>query len=161
MLKRFVFLALLAGMAWAKPVTTRLFEVTVPDTWEERLSPAAIYLLYPGRDAEDPEEANISIAASTISGGMSMDGLTFIGKNQVEQEYPELALATSAPTKVGKLIAHRFDYKGMRKGKKFAVVQVFAMDGNKSYTVQFVGSEADFQSVRSAFDQLLRGFKSL
>ena len=161
MLKRFLFLALLVGTAWAKPVTTRYFEVTVPDTWEERPTPGAFYLLYPGRDVDDPEEANISIASSSISGGMSMDGLTFMGKNQIEREYPEVALASSTPTKVGKMIAHRFEYKGVRKGKKYEVVQVFAMEGSKSYTVQFVGSEADFNSVRGAFDQLLRGFRSL
>lgn len=161
MLKRFLFLGLMVGMAWAKPVTTRFFEVTVPDTWEERPSPAAFYLLYPGRDVEDPEDANISISVSTISAGMSMDSLTFMGKHQVEQEYPEMVLATSTPTKVGKLTAHRFEYKGVRKGKKYEVVQVFAMQGNKSYTLEFVGSEADFNSVRGAFDQLLRSFKSL
>lgn len=161
MCKRFFLSILLVGVVWAKPVTTRFFEVTAPDTWEERQTSGALYFLYPGRDVDDPEEANISLSTSSISGGMSMDGLTFMGKNQIEREYPELALAASIPTKLGKLEAHRFDYKGSRKGKKFEIVQVFAMNGKTSYQIQFTGSEADFNSQRSAFESLLRSFRPL
>lgn len=161
MLKRFFLFGLLFGVVWAKPVSTRFFEVNAPDTWEERLTPGGLYLLYPGKDAQDPEDANISIVPSTISGGMSMDGLTFMGKHQIEQEYPELALGSSAPMKLGKLDAHRFEYKGVRKGKKFEVVQIFAMSGKMSYQIQFTGSEADYNSQRSAFESMLRSFRTL
>lgn len=161
MFKRFLFSILLFGVVWAKPVTTRFFEVTAPDTWEDRQTSGALYFLYPGRDVEDPEDANISLSTSSISAGMSMDSLTFMGKHQIEQEYPELALGASIPTKLGKLEAHRFEYKGMRKGKKFQVVQIFAMNGRTSYQIQFTGSEADFNSQRSAFESLLRSFRPL
>ncbi|MCW5871211.1 MAG: hypothetical protein KIS61_28405, partial [Candidatus Eremiobacteraeota bacterium] len=143
MFKRLFFSMLLFGVAWAKPVTTRFFEVTAPDTWEDRQTSGALYFLFPGKDVDDPEDANISISTSSISGGMSMDGLTFMGKHQIEQEYPEMVLGTSAPTKLGKLAAHRFEYKGIRKGKKYEIVQIFAMNGKTSYQIQFIGSEAD------------------
>lgn len=161
MLKRFFIFALLFGVVWAKPVATRYFEINAPDTWEERQSPGGLYLLFPGKDVDDPEEANISIIPSSISGGMSMDGLTFMGKNQIEREYPELALGASAPMKIGKLDAHRFEYKGIRKGKKFEIVQIFVMNGKMSYQIQFTGSEADYNSQRSSFESMLRSFRTL
>lgn len=152
---------MLIGAVWAKPVSNTYFEITVPDAWEERQTRGPLYLLYPGKDVEVPEEANVSLSTSSISSTMSMDSLTFMGKYQIEQDYPELALGTSIPTKLGKLDAHRFEYKGTRKGKKFIIVQVFAMNGRTSYQVQFTGSEADFNSLRSAFDSLLRSFRPL
>lgn len=161
MFKRFLFPLLLLSVAWAKPVTTRFYEITAPDTWEDRQTSAALYFLFPGKDVEDPEDANVSISTSSISGGMSMDGLTFMGKHQIEQEYPELLLSTSTPTKLGKLAAHRFEYKGVRKGKKFEIVQVFAMNGRTSYQIQFIGSEADFNTQRNGFESMLRSFRPL
>lgn len=161
MFKRLFLSMLLLGVVWAKPVTTRFFEVTAPDTWEDRQTSGALYFLFPGKDVDEPEDANVSIATSTISGGMSMDGLTFMGKHQIEQEYPEMVLGSSAPTKVGKLAAHRFEYKGIRKGKKYQIVQIFAMNGKTSYQIQFIGSEADFNSQRSSFESLLRSFRPL
>ncbi len=162
MFKRLLFVLLLFGVASAKPVTTPYFEVAAPDTWEDRQTPGALYFLFPGKDVDDPEDANISISTSSISGGMSMDGLTLIGKNQIEQQYPEMALGASAPTKLGRLAAHRFDYKGVRKGKKYVIVQIFAISSGKtSYQIQFIGSEADFNSQRSSFESLLRSFRPL
>jgi len=161
MFKRILFSVLLLGVVWAKPVATRFYEVTAPDTWEEHRTQGGLIFLYPGKDVEDPEEAYIGITTSSISSGMSMDGLTFMGKHQIEQDYPELALGTSTPTRLGKLEAHRFEYKGVRKGKKFEIVQIFAMNGRTSYQVQFTGSEADYNSQRSGFESLLRSFRPL
>ncbi|MFN8605895.1 MAG: hypothetical protein U0931_00050 [Vulcanimicrobiota bacterium] len=161
MLKKIALLCLLAGMAAAKPVTTRLFEVTAPDSWEDRQTPGALYFLYPGKDTDDPESANVSINASNISGTMSMDSLTYMGKFQIEQAYPDMKLASSSPTKVGKLDGHRFEWRGMSKGKKSVIIQVFVMNGRQSYELKFIGSEVDYNSQRSSFDSLLRSFRPL
>ena len=161
MLKKILCYCMLIGAVWAKPVTTRLFEVNVPDAWEERQTQSALYFLYPGKDVDEPEDANIRIAPSSISGGMSMDGLTFMGKSQIERDYPEMTLGASTPTKLGKLDAHRFEYRGVRKGKKSIIIQVFAISGRNAYQIDFIGSEADYNSQRSSFDSLLRSFRAL
>ncbi|MBS2033611.1 hypothetical protein JST97_01405 [bacterium] len=161
MLKRIFFLCLLVGMAAAKPVTTRLFEVNAPDAWEERQTPSALYFLYPGKDTDEPEDANVSINANNISGTMSMDSLTYMGKFQIEQAMPNMKLVSSNPMKVGKLDGHRFEWKGTNKGKKSVLIQVFAMNGRQSYEIKFIGSETDYNSQRSSFESLLRSFRPL
>ena len=165
MLRRvfFLLLFLCALPTWAQPtkaVKTRLFEATVPSDWEERLTDAALYLLYPGKDAEDPQYAHISVTPSKLSGSMSFDMFTFMAKSSIESNFPELQLSYSRPTKLGKVDGHRFEYKGVRQGKKYQIVQVMAVSGSNGYTIEFRGSEADFNSLHNGFDQMLRTFKT-
>lgn len=157
-----IFLVLAPAYAQpTKPIKTALFEATVPTGWEERLTDTALYLLYPGKDVSDPEHAHISITPTRVSSGMSLDSFTFMAKHTVENDYPELQLGYSRPTMLGKLEAHRFEYRGLRSGKKFTLVQVMAITGKSGYTVEYRGSEADFLSLRNAFDLMLKSFKSL
>ena len=159
-----LLLLLLLGPAWAqptKPVKTRMFETQVPTAWEERLTDAALFFLYPGKDTDNPEQAHISITPTKLSENMSLDSYTFMAKHTIENDYPELKLSYSKAAQLGKIDAHRFEYKGVREGKKFQVVQVMAMSGRSGFTIEFRGSEADFNSLRNGFEQMLRTFKTL
>jgi len=163
-LRLLVLLLLMLVPAFAqptKPVKTALFETTVPAGWEECLTDAALYLLYPGKDGEDPQHAHISITPTRVSSGMSLDSFTFMAKHTVENDYPELQVGYSKRAMLGKLDAHRFEYRGLRSGKKFLLVQVMAIIGKSGYTVEYRGSESDFMALRNGFDQMLKSFKNL
>jgi hypothetical protein len=158
-----LFLLIVLAPVWAQPtkaIKTRMFETVVPSTWEERLTDAALYLLYPGKDTDPPEHAHISITPTKLSDNMSLDTFTFMAKHSVESDYPELKLSDSKPSSIGKIAGHRFEYKGIRHGKKFQIVQVMAMSGRSGYTVEFRGSEADYQSLRNGFEQMLKAFRA-
>lgn len=162
-MKRILLLLLITFAAWAqapKTITTPTFEVTVPDTWEEARTPSAVYLLYPGKDVSQPEKENINITPTLNSDGMSLDMYTFMAKHTVESQRPELKLTSSKPAPLGKLSGHRFEYTGIVGGKKYILIQVMALHLKNGYTVEFSGSEADFKTVRSSFDAMLRGFKA-
>ncbi|MBT9585480.1 hypothetical protein IV102_19210 [bacterium] len=159
-----LLLLLLIGPAWAQPtrlVKTRMFETQVPTGWEERLTDAALYFLYPGKDTDNPEHAHISITPTKLSENMSLDSFTFMAKHTVENDYPELKLSSSRTSQLGKIDAHRFEYKGIRAGKKFQIIQVMAMSGRNGFTVEFLGSESDFNALRNGFEQMLKTFKTL
>lgn len=142
-----------------RSISNKLFDATVSSDWEERATRSGLYYLYPGKDIADVQTENISIIPTSISEGMGLDSFTFMAKFQVEREFPELALASSKPTKLGPVAAHRFEYKGMRGGKKFAIIQVMALNGSNGYTIQFSGTEANYNLVRSGFENLIRTFK--
>lgn len=155
-----LLLLTLPGLAQlTKVVKTGLFEVTVPQDWEEHITPTALFLVYPGRDVADPTLENIHIVPSNVSTGMSLDSYAFMAKYEVEQQHPELVMDYSRPVQVGKNQAHRFEYRGLVSGKKFVLVQVMTLVGRKGYTFEFFGSEANFTSFRNSFEQMLRNFR--
>lgn len=144
-----------------KPIKTRMFETYVPDNWEDHLTDTALFFTYPTKEAAEPEEAHIRITPSKVSEGMGLDSFAFMAKHSIESDFPELKLADSKQIKLGKLDGHRFDYRGVRKGKKYQITQVFCLSGSKGFTIEFRGTEADFSVLRSGFENMLRAFKPL
>lgn len=142
-----------------KPVTTRLFDTSVPADWDEIPTNSAIYYIYPGKDV-DPQKDNISITPSAISAGMGLDSYTYMAKFQIEREYPEVSLTTSKEFKLGTIPGHRFEYRGTKDGKKYLVIQVMALNGKNGYTIQYNGTEQNFNSIRNGFEGMLRNFKA-
>ena len=57
------------------------------------------------------------------------------------------------------MAGHRFDFRGTHGGKKFAIVQIMGIQGSRGYTLQFTGSEANFNAVKTAFDKMVSTFK--
>jgi len=159
--KQWICILLLSIPLWSEVVKTRLFEVTAPPDWKSQEARVGLFFLYPGQNIVEQELENVRILPSAISEGMSLDSYTYMAKFSVEREYPELSLSSSKPTQLGKLPAHRFEYRGLRGGKKFLLIQVMALHGNNGYTVEFFGSEANFAPLRNGFEQLLRSFKPL
>lgn len=142
-----------------KILDTSYFKASVPATWEEYPTPTGMVLLYPPREPMQPEEANITVRPSSISVGMGLDSYTYMAKFEVEQNYPELKLVDSKATKLGTLDAHRFEFRGLRNGKKSQLVQVMALAGRRGFTIQYVGTEADFYALRNSFELMLKSFK--
>lgn len=141
-----------------RPVSTRLFDTVVPADWEEVATRSGMFYLYPGKEV-DPDKEHISISPSSISAGMGLDSFTYMAKFQIERDYPEVALSSSRESKLGPLPGHRFEYRGVRNGKKFLVIQVMALSGKNGYTIQFNGTEQNYNLVRNGFENMLRAFK--
>jgi hypothetical protein len=141
-----------------KAVSTKLFDATVSSDWEEQMTRSAVYYLYPGKDIVDIQTENICIIPTSVSSGMGLDSYTFMAKFQIERDFPELSLSSSKATKLGPVPAHRFEFKGTRNGKKFSVIQVMGLHGSNGYTVQFAGTDANYNLVRNGFENLIRTF---
>lgn len=163
-IKSLVFILLLTLGAQAQSLEwfeNSFCRLQVPSGWGKAESDRMAFVRFWTPADTDPNgnlKESIDIEAGRVNGEMGMDMFGYMEKDKIEQRFPNMPLKVSKETKLGRIAAHRFEFVGKNNGKDMTLVEIFAIEGEKSYTLTYLGESGEYRRHSSMLDNVVRSF---